>query len=104
MLKANTLSELYILMDKAGPGQLIALSSELFKKFMHDSTFVHNFEQSDHRIVSCENKDQAQALANFLWNEGERHRRDIEAINEDLGLLWIKWKAAPNCIRMFVKP
>lgn len=104
MLKVGTLSELYNLIDKSEPGQVIELSSELFKKFVHNSTFAHNFEQSDHKITYCENKDQAQALANFLWNEGERHRRDIEAINEDIDLLWKKWKVAPNRIRMFVKP
>ena len=56
------------------------------------------------KITYCNNKDEAQALANFLWNEGERHRGDIEVIHEDLKLLWKKWEVLPTYIKAFVKP
>jgi hypothetical protein len=103
MLKANSMNELYSMMDNYGPGQIIQVPKGLLKEIIQ-RTFVQNFKQSDHRITHCENKDQAQALVNFLWNEGERHKRDIKAINEDLDLLWIKWSVAPSCIREFIKP
>ena len=67
--------------------------------------YVQNYKQRNEVITTyCENIDEARALANFLWNEGERHRRDIEAINEDLDSLWTKWHVAPSYIKAFVKP
>lgn len=49
-------------------------------------------------------KFEAEALANFLWNEMERHIDDIEAIVADLKLLQKKWGVEPKRIREFVRP
>lgn len=51
-----------------------------------------------------ENRDQAQALANFLWNERERHRDDIDQIEEDLKVLEEKWNVTPLLRRVYVRP
>ena len=56
------------------------------------------------KITHCNNKDEAQALANFLWNEGERHMEDIGVISEDLELLREKWGVLPTYVKAFVKP
>ena len=55
-------------------------------------------------VTHCENKDQAQALANFLWNEKQRHLEDVRAINMDLARLSIQWSVNPNHVVAFVKP
>ena len=54
--------------------------------------------------VDIENRDQAQALANFLWNEKERHKDDIGQIERDLEALKQKWDVSPRLRRMFVRP
>ena len=66
--------------------------------------YVQNFEQSDHKITYCENRDEAQALVNFLWNEKGRHLNDVREIWEDIHLLLKKWGVVPSRIRRFVKP
>lgn len=56
------------------------------------------------KTIYCENKDQAQALANFLWNEKRRHLKDVRVINDDLVMLELKWEIVPNNVVTFVKP
>ncbi len=56
------------------------------------------------KTIHCENKDQAQALANFLWNEKQRHLKDVKVIRDDLVMLEIKWGIVPNNVVAFVKP
>ena len=51
-----------------------------------------------------ENDDQAQALANFLWNEMQRHTDDIEQIAQDLKALQEKWAVTPRLRRVYVRP
>lgn len=51
-----------------------------------------------------ENRDQAQALANFLWNEMQRHRDDIGQIERDLKALKRKWNVIPLLRRVYVRP
>jgi len=67
-------------------------------------TFVQNIEHSEEEVMHCENKDQAQALADLLWNEKERHAKDIRNIEVDLNLIWHKWHITPHYKRRFVKP
>jgi len=55
-------------------------------------------------IVACENKDQAQALANFLYNEKERHMDDVMKIILDLLEIKQKWGIEPSNERKFVIP
>jgi hypothetical protein len=55
-------------------------------------------------IKQCQNQDEAQALVNFLWNEGERHKEDLMAIELDLLTLKHFWKVEPVQERTFVKP
>lgn len=50
------------------------------------------------------NKDEAQALANFLWNEKERHLGDVIDIDIDLDRLRVIWGVSPRQEREFVKP
>lgn len=50
-----------------------------------------------------ENRDQAQALANFLWNEMERHKEDTKEIKKDLEVLKEKWHVAPILRRIFAR-
>ena len=45
--------------------------------------------------VEIENRDQAVALAGFLWCEKQRHLDDIEQIDRDLDALKEKWKVTP---------
>lgn len=52
----------------------------------------------------CKNKDEAQALANFLWNEIERHLDNVVQIENDLGVLYKKWDVRASHERQFVKP
>jgi len=67
--------------------------------------YAQNIEQSDEvEVTYCKNKDEAQALANFLWNEKERHLKDIHVIMLDLALLKVKWEVKPLTIVRFVKP
>lgn len=54
--------------------------------------------------IDIENREQAQALANFLWSEKERHRDDIEQIEKDLETLREKWRVEPLLKRIFVRP
>ena len=54
--------------------------------------------------VVVENRDQAQTLYNFLWNDRERHREDIEQIERDLKALEEKWKVTPRLRRVYVRP
>jgi len=55
-------------------------------------------------IKQCQNKDEAQALCNFLWNEGERHKEDLMQIELDLIQLKHFWKVEPVQERSFTKP
>jgi hypothetical protein len=41
-------------------------------------------------------KDQAQAMADFLWNEKQRHLDDIERIDQDLHKLEKIWGVLPS--------
>lgn len=50
-----------------------------------------------------ENKDQAQALANFLWNEVRRHLEDIQHAEKDLKLLYIHWGVDPVRKRIYME-
>lgn len=54
--------------------------------------------------TQCRNIDEAQALANFLWNERERHLEDAQHCKIDLSTLLHKWGVKPIKIRRFVKP
>jgi hypothetical protein len=56
------------------------------------------------RRVHVENRDQAQALANFLWNEEQRHYQDIAVIARDLNILFFKWDVMPSKDLQFVEP
>lgn len=55
------------------------------------------------RMVALENKDQAQAMADFLWNEKQRHLEDICKINLDLNTISDKWNVLPRHERIFVE-
>jgi hypothetical protein len=55
-------------------------------------------------VTRIANKDQAQALANFLWNEKERHLDDVANCYEDLVTLAEEWGVEPVLERLFVKP
>ena len=82
------------------------------KIFYHDDhrcmqciTKSPDYKQSDEvEVTYCKNKDEAQALANFLWNEKERHLKDVREIDLDIVSLEIRWEVRPNKIRAFVKP
>lgn len=52
----------------------------------------------------CRSSDEAQALANFFWNEKERHREDIIKIENDLKMLREWWGVRPRKQRAFVRP
>ena len=54
--------------------------------------------------VEIENRDQAVALAGFLWREKQRHLDDIEQIDRDLDALKEKWKVTPRLRRAYVRP
>ncbi len=56
----------------------------------------------DENII--ENHDQGQALANFLWNEMQRHMDDIEQIAEDLKVLEEKRNVTPRLRKVYVRP
>lgn len=53
---------------------------------------------------TVKNKDEAQALAGFLWNEKERHLDDVQNIIIDLLKLKKVWKVQPRRLKEFVKP
>ncbi len=55
-------------------------------------------------ICACENVDQAKSLANFLWNEKERHMEDVMKIILDLMDIKQKWGVSPSGERKFVIP
>jgi len=52
--------------------------------------------------VVVENRDQAQTLYDFLWNDRERHREDIEQIERDLRTLEKQWGVTPEDVRQVV--
>jgi hypothetical protein len=52
----------------------------------------------------CHTKAEAEALANFLWNEKLRHMEDIRVIEEDIDNLKKYWNITPVHIREFVIP
>ena len=54
------------------------------------------------KIISVANRDEAQALANLLWNERERHKDDIRQINTDLRNLKRIWNIIPHGKRIFM--
>ena len=51
-----------------------------------------------------ENMDQAQAPANFLWCEMQRHHDDIIQIEMDLKALEERWNVTPLLRRVYVRP
>lgn len=55
------------------------------------------------KVREVESKEEAQALAQFLYNEGCRHGEDIRQILEDLRRLEKRWGVIPRRIREFVK-
>lgn len=55
-------------------------------------------------VTFCESKEEAKALAGFLWNEKERHLDDIVEISKDLSELKRKFGVEPSKERRFVKP
>ena len=55
-------------------------------------------------VIEVANVDQAQALANFLWNEQQRHWEDIQVIRKDLEKLRSKWLVEPTCEVAFIVP
>jgi hypothetical protein len=55
-------------------------------------------------IEFVQNREEAQALADFLWNEKKRHEEDIANIDADLEQLKVKWWVEPRGIKRFVKP
>lgn len=54
-------------------------------------------------VIKIENKDQAQSMANFLWNECQRHYDDIERARKDLAKLRVDWGVVPNLKRVYVE-
>jgi hypothetical protein len=48
--------------------------------------------------------DQAQALADSLWDEMERHHDAITQIEIRLRRLEEKWKVTPRLRRVYVRP
>ena len=54
------------------------------------------------KTVGVKNKEVAQALANLLWNEKERHQDDIRNINKDLHNLAQIWGITPSKERLFI--
>jgi hypothetical protein len=61
-------------------------------------------KSDDPETTFVDNRDQAQALANFLWNERHRHYKDIFQIEDDLDQLAIHWKVQPSQELKFVIP
>jgi hypothetical protein len=55
-------------------------------------------------IKHCQNKDEAQALCNFLWNEIQRHKEDIQDAELDLRQLKVQWGVKPIQELVFMKP
>ena len=47
-------------------------------------------------MATIENRDQAQAMSDFLWNELQRHRGDPIQIEADLKTLEEKWNVTPR--------
>jgi len=47
-------------------------------------------------MTVIENRDQAVALADFLWCEKQRHLDDIDQIDRDLKALEEKWAVTPR--------
>ena len=47
-------------------------------------------------MATIENRDQAQAMSDFLWNELLRHRGDTLQIEADLKILEEKWNVTPR--------
>ena len=65
---------------------------------------LKSVEGRDVAIKHCQNKDEAQALCNFLWNEGQRHQEDIADLMLDIRLLKAIWGVVPVQKVQFVKP
>lgn len=90
------------------PGQVVIVSAQELKELFANeevSISVAQPEQVDKRKGrSCNTKDEAQALANFLWNEGERHMGDVYDIKRDIAELKKKWEVVPSKVVEFVKP
>ena len=51
-----------------------------------------------------ENGDQAQAVANILWNQMERCKEDTREIKKDLETLKEKWGVTPIPRKIIVRP
>ncbi len=47
-------------------------------------------------MATIENRDQAQAMSDFLWNELLRHRGDTIQIEADLKILEERWNVRPR--------
>jgi hypothetical protein len=52
--------------------------------------------ESEDIMASIENRDQAQAMSDFLWNELLRHRGDTIQIEAGLKTLEEKWNVTPR--------
>jgi len=55
-------------------------------------------------IKRCQNENEAQALCNFLWNEGQRHKNDIADLELDIRLLKAIWGVEPVQELVFMTP
>ncbi len=55
------------------------------------------------KVICLETKDQAQAMADFLWNEIQRHTEDIERCQFDLANIKNHWDVNPHQERIFVE-
>ncbi len=55
-------------------------------------------------VCHVQNISEAKSLANFLWNEQQRHCKDIGEIDEDLLEIKQKWGISPSGERKFVIP
>jgi len=54
-------------------------------------------------VVRLENKDEAQAMADFLWNEMMRHFDDAEGCAVDLRNIKLLFGVEPRMTRKFVE-
>jgi hypothetical protein len=62
-------------------------------------------DRYDEKIPVADVADQAeaQAMANFLWNEKCRHQEDVQNLLAELDLLNMVWSVVPEARRRFVK-
>ena len=48
------------------------------------------------------NPSEAQAMADFLWNEKRRHLDDINQLNLDLNILELEWNVTPRRVPLYM--